>query len=149
MSHEPERRGSSVGLIAIRHGIGAVMVIAGLVMLIVSPAGLGVDGFAMAVGGGLSVLMINFLFRLGVGGDEDRAREDAARAYFDEHGEWPEDEARPSGREWTPAHGVVTPEDEARRRRQGVGLGWRWAGSRFVSPSPPKVARRPKPPPHP
>jgi hypothetical protein len=103
-------------MIAVRYGIGAVMVTAGLVMLIVSPAGLGVDGIAMAVGGGLSVLMINFLFRLGVSGDQERAREDAARAYFDEHGEWPVDEPRSGGREWTLARGVVTPEDEARRR---------------------------------
>lgn len=69
------------------------MVIAGIVMLIVSPAGLGVDGFAMAVGGGLAVLMINFLFRLGVSGDLERQREEDARAYFDEHGEWPPDDS--------------------------------------------------------
>jgi hypothetical protein len=78
-----------IAVLIVRYGIGAVMVIAGIVMLIVSPAGLGVDGFAMAVGGGLAVLMINFLYRLGVSGDLDRQREEDARAYFDEHGEWP------------------------------------------------------------
>ncbi|MBV9682612.1 MAG: hypothetical protein JO046_12525 [Solirubrobacterales bacterium] len=56
-------------MLALRYGIGAVMVLAGIVMLIVDPSGLGVDGFAMAVGGGLSVLLINFLFRLGVSSD--------------------------------------------------------------------------------
>jgi hypothetical protein len=111
---------TSVGLIAVRYGIGAVMVLAGIVLLVVSPAGLGVDGFALAVGGGLSVLMINFLFRLGVSGDLERAREEAAREYFDEHGEWPEDDERPSGRQWTLPAGVVTYEDEVaeRERRQ-------------------------------
>ena len=66
-------------MLIIRYGIGAVMVIAGLVMLIVSPSGLGVEGFAMAVGGGLSVLLINFLFRLGVEGDRERDKEEEAR----------------------------------------------------------------------
>ena len=71
----------------------------------------------MAVGGGLAVLMINFLFRLGVSGDLEREREEQARAYFDEHGEWPEEEERPTGRKWTLAPGVVTPEDEQRSGR--------------------------------
>jgi hypothetical protein len=88
------------------------MVLGGIVMLIASPAGLGVDGFAMAVGGGLSVLSINLLYRLGVSGDRERDPEEAARAYFDEHGEWPEEDERPSGRRWTLPRGVVTLEDE-------------------------------------
>ncbi len=45
----------SIALILVRYGIGAVMVLAGIVMIAVNPGGLGVDGFAMAVGGGLSV----------------------------------------------------------------------------------------------
>ena len=68
---EPVRR-RSIGMLILRYGIGAVMVVAGIVMLIVDPSGLGVDGFAMAVGGGLSVLLINFLYRLGVSGESRR-----------------------------------------------------------------------------
>jgi len=105
-----------VGVLIVRYGIGAVMILAGIVLLIVSPGGFGVDGFGMAVGGGLSVLLINFLFRLGVSGDREREREERARAYFDEHGEWPEDEAQSSGPKWRLARGVVTPEDEAAER---------------------------------
>ncbi len=41
-----------LGLNLVRHGLGAVLVIAGMVMIAVNPSGLGVDGFAMAVGGG-------------------------------------------------------------------------------------------------
>jgi hypothetical protein len=104
--------GRSVGMVILRYGIGAVMVLAGIVMLIVDPSGLGVDGFAMAVGGGLSVLLINFLFRLGVSGDREREQEERARAYFDEHGEWPEDEEKVRERKWRLAPGVRTPEDE-------------------------------------
>ncbi len=88
------------------------MVIAGVVLLITVP-GTGVDGFAMAVGGGLAVLMINALFRMGVSGDEDRAREEEARRYFDEHGEWPE-EAPPRARRWHLPAGVQLPDDDVR-----------------------------------
>ena len=82
-------------MLIVRYGVGAVMVLGGIVLLIVSPAGLGVDGFAMAVGGGLSVLLINFLFRLGVSGDREREAEERAREYFDEHGVWPDEEDHP------------------------------------------------------
>jgi hypothetical protein len=101
---------SSVGLLAVRYGIGAVMVIAGIVLLVAVP-GTGVDGFAMAVGGGLAVVLINVLFRLGVSSDEERAREEEARRYFDEHGVWPEDPP-PKERRWRQPVGIVTPEDE-------------------------------------
>jgi hypothetical protein len=66
----------SVGLILVRYGIGALMVLAGIVMIAMNPGGLGVDGFAMAVGGGLSVLLINFLFRVSVSSNLDREREE-------------------------------------------------------------------------
>jgi hypothetical protein len=110
----------SIGLLVVRYGIGGVMVLAGIAMLIVNPSGLGVDGFAMAVGGGLSVLLINFLYRLGVSGDREREEEERARAYLDEHGEWPEEEVKVRERKWRLAPGVPTLEDEeeaARGRR--------------------------------
>jgi hypothetical protein len=83
-------------MLIVRYGLGALMILGGVVMLVVSPSGLGVDGFAMAVGGGLSVLLINFLFRLGVSGDREREAEERAREYFDEHGVWPDEEERPA-----------------------------------------------------
>lgn len=94
------------------------MVLAGIVLIVINPGGFGVEGFAMAVGAGLSVLLINFLFRLGVSGDREREREEKARRYFDEHGVWPDEETKPSEREWRLASGVVTPEQEERQRRQ-------------------------------
>jgi hypothetical protein len=103
---------SDLGMLIVRYGIGAVMVLGGIVLLAIDPAGVGVDGFAMAVGGGLSVLMLNFMFRLSVSSEGDREREEQARVYFDEHGEWPEDEPTRTGRKWVLAPGVVTYEQE-------------------------------------
>lgn len=100
-----------VGLILLRYGIGAAMVIAGIVMAGLNPSGFGIDGFAMAVGAGLSVLLINFLFRVSVSSNRDREREEEARRYFDQHGEWPEEEQR-RGRRWVLAPGILTAEDE-------------------------------------
>ena len=37
------------------------------------------------------MLLLNVLFRYGVAGDSERDDEDAARAYFDEHGHWPDE----------------------------------------------------------
>jgi hypothetical protein len=104
---------------AVRYGIPAVLVIAGIVVLIAVGGDTGVEGWALFTGAGLSVLLLNLLFRFGVKGEEDRAEEDAARAYFDQHGEWPEEEKRPAGRRWKLPAGVVTPEDEERMRRSG------------------------------
>ena len=92
------------------------MVLAGIVMIALNPGGLGVDGFAMAVGGGLSVLLINFLFRVSVSSNLDREREQDARRYFGDHREWPEEET-PRGHRWTLAPGAVTAEDEEAERR--------------------------------
>jgi hypothetical protein len=91
-----DHRTAHAAVAAVRYGIGAVMVTGGIIVLIINPGGFGVDGFAMAVGGGLSVLMINWLFRLGVTSDREREAEEAARRYYDEHGRWPDEEQPPS-----------------------------------------------------
>ena len=123
LQHSTEQpHDTSLGMLIVRYGLGAVMVLGGVVMLIVSPAGLGFDGFAMAVGGGLSVVLFNVLFRLGLSSEADREEEERARVYFDEHGEWPED--KPSqGRQWVLPAGVVTYEQEQARlsRRETAG----------------------------
>ena len=60
------------------------MVVGGILVLAINPAGLGVDGFAMAVGGGLAVVLLNALYRLGVSGDAERARHEEAWHYFED-----------------------------------------------------------------
>ena len=50
------------------------------------------DGWAMLVGSGLSVWLLNWLYRMGVAGDEERDKEEAAREYFGAHGRWPDED---------------------------------------------------------
>jgi hypothetical protein len=47
------------------------------------------EGGGAIVSAGLATYLLNWLFRLGVAGDAERDREDAAREYFDRHGRWP------------------------------------------------------------
>jgi hypothetical protein len=56
----------------------------------------GFEGATLLVAAGLSVWLINALYRFGVTGDRDREDEDRARTFFDEHGYWP-DEDRAAG----------------------------------------------------
>jgi hypothetical protein len=80
-------------VIWIRYVLPGVLVLAGFVVLFVADGSTKWDGFAMCVGAGLSVLLLNVLFRFGASGDEERDREDAAREYYTQHGRWPDDEA--------------------------------------------------------
>lgn len=54
----------------------------------------GVDAFAGFAGAGSSIWLINFLWRLGVSGDEERDREEEDRVYLQQHGHWPEEQDR-------------------------------------------------------
>lgn len=79
-------------MLALRYGLPAVLILAGFVILFVSPGSIGVEGWAMCVGAGLSVLLLNWLFRAGAKGDEERVREESAREYYGAHGRWPDEE---------------------------------------------------------
>jgi hypothetical protein len=101
----------------VRYGIPALLVLAGVLCLFVAPSGSQAEGFALFTGAGLSVLLLNVLFRMGVSGDRDRDREEAARAYFAEHGSWPTD-TESERRGWRLPENVATPESEARERSE-------------------------------
>lgn len=79
----------------------ALVILAGFVVLVVRWDTVGVEAFALLTGAGLSIWLINFLYRLSVSGDRDRDDEERARRYLDEHGHWPDEER--SGTE-VPAH---------------------------------------------
>ena len=82
-------------MVVVRYVFPAALVLAGIVILL---AGGGSDnaaeGWALFTGAGVSILLLNVLFRIGVQGDRDREREEAARSYFDRHGHWPDQRPR-------------------------------------------------------
>ena len=78
-------------MIWLRYGLPAVLVLAGFVVLFVADGSTRWDGFAMCVGAGLAVLLMNVLFRFGAKGDDEREAEDAAREYYTAHGHWPDE----------------------------------------------------------
>jgi hypothetical protein len=77
-----------MALHAIRYGLPLVILIAGIV--VVATLGGGFAAFALFFSAATAILLLNLLFRIGVEGDKERDREEAARAYFDEHGRWPD-----------------------------------------------------------
>lgn len=78
----------------VRYGLPALIVLGGAVMIAIEPNIVGLEGAALIVSAGLSVLLLNWLYRVGVAGESDRDAEDRARAYFDEHGVWPDEVPR-------------------------------------------------------
>ena len=81
----------TLGVLFVRWGIGGILILVGVVLFVFNVDGFGVDGFALGAGAGGSVIMINWLFRVGVAGDHDREREEEARRFLEKHGHWPDE----------------------------------------------------------
>lgn len=75
---------------AIRYVLPAVVTVVGIVLMAQGGED-ALEGGAAIVGAGLSIWLMNFLWRVGVSGDRERDEESAAREYFDRHGRWPDD----------------------------------------------------------
>jgi hypothetical protein len=84
-----------VVLKVVRYWLPGLVVLAGVLAMAVGRSPEALEGGAAIVGAGASIWLINLLFRIGVTGDRERDEEDAARAYFDRHGRWPDDPAPP------------------------------------------------------
>ena len=78
-------------LILTRWVIPGALIAFGVVYGLVTRTEEGAEAFALFTGAGLSIMLLNLLYRMGVTGDEERDREDAAREYFSEHGHWPDE----------------------------------------------------------
>lgn len=92
--HPAPRSASHPGaaLVFVRYVLPALVCIGAVVVLIARGADdIGLEGAAGIMGAGLSIWLMNVLFRVGVDNERDRDREDEARRYFDEHGRWPDD----------------------------------------------------------
>lgn len=73
-----------------------LLIIAGGVVAIAATGGSlsGWEGGVAIIAAGISVWLLNVIFRVGVQGERERDAEDAARDFYAEHGYWP-DEAPP------------------------------------------------------
>ena len=71
-----------MGLHTIRYVLPALLIVAGFVILAVADDELKWDGWAMCVGSGLALLLLNVLYRYGIKGDEERGEEEQAREYL-------------------------------------------------------------------
>ena len=79
----------------VRYGVPGLIFLAGsVVMAVDSDSQRGVEIGAMLMGSAFAVLLMNVFFRIGVEGENDRDREEAARVYFDKHGHWPDERPR-------------------------------------------------------
>jgi len=99
------------GVLAVRYGIPGALILAGFVVLFAGGEGANLEGWALFTGAGLSVLLLNVLYRAGVTGDSERDREEEARTFFDSHGYWPDER-----REGDPARADDSGADGAPRR---------------------------------
>jgi hypothetical protein len=73
----------------VRWILPALICLGGLIAIILAPSE--AEAGALIVSAGLSVWLLNLLYRVGVKGDRERHREDEARDYFDRHGHWPDE----------------------------------------------------------
>jgi hypothetical protein len=78
-----------MALHAVRYGIPLALFVAGTIVT-ATAGGVGLAAGALFFSAASAILLLNVLHRIGVEGDKERDREEAARAYFDEHGRWPD-----------------------------------------------------------
>ncbi|MGX6449910.1 hypothetical protein ACVU7I_17885, partial [Patulibacter sp. S7RM1-6] len=78
----------------VRVWLPGLIIVIGAAMLIISPDIVGLEGFALMLGGGLGVIVSNRIHKMGLQGEKDRDREMDARAFLERYGVWP-DEASP------------------------------------------------------
>lgn len=77
------------GMVLLRYVLPALVVLAGIVVMALGSE-IDLEGGAGIISAGLAIWFINWLFRIGASGDEQREREDRARDYYDRHGRWPD-----------------------------------------------------------
>ncbi len=77
---------------AVRYLLPLGIFLLGCALLIVDGGKTGWEGFFMATGAALAVLLLNWLFRIGAQGDREREAEEHARDEFARTGRWPDEE---------------------------------------------------------
>jgi hypothetical protein len=75
----------------VRYWLPSLVVAGGLLVIAIGGDEIALEGGAAIIGAGLSIALLNFLYRIGEKGDRERDQEVEARRFFDEHGYWPDD----------------------------------------------------------
>lgn len=78
-------------LFTVRYVLPALLIVIGFAIIVANPNSASLEGGMGFIGAGIAVFLLNGLFRMGAKGDQERGREDDARAFFDEHGHWPDE----------------------------------------------------------
>ena len=84
----PRQRGL---MFVVRIWLPVLIVLSGVVLALALRTDAAWQGGALLISAGLSVWLINVLFRLGVRGDRERHVEQRARDEFERTGVWPEE----------------------------------------------------------
>ncbi len=85
-----ERLPASLAVRLLRWWIPSTLCLIGTVLLLAEGFNtLGSSAFGGFVGAGTSIWLINFLWRIGVSGDDEREHEARDRDYLARHGRWP------------------------------------------------------------
>ena len=77
----------------VRLWLPIIIIVAGLLVGIVGGTLTAWEGAGLIMSAGLSVWLLNILFRVGVRGDRDRGREEDARDHYERTGVWPDDDS--------------------------------------------------------
>src|SRR3954466_12144234 len=132
----------------VRVSLPVAIVAAGLIAIVATGGSLsGVEGGVAIIAAGISVWMLNVIFRVGVAGERERDAEDAARDFYAERGYWP-DEAPLEAADPAPAPPGPPPAPAARPpappavRRPSAPSG-RPPGRDGAPPAPPPIAFSP------
>jgi hypothetical protein len=80
----------------VRYWLPLVVTLAGVAVMVIGRDADALEGGAGIVGAGLSIWLLNFLYRVGAHDDVDRDEEDAARTFYDTHGHWPDEPPPPA-----------------------------------------------------
>jgi len=92
-----DRLPSSLPVRLLRLWIPLVLCLIGTVLMVADDfSGIGVSAFAAFAGAGSSTWLINFLWRMGISGDEERDLEAKDREFLAKHGHWPDEPHTPS-----------------------------------------------------
>ena len=87
------RRRRTVMLIGVRYVIPVAVVLTGAAILVFTrDRDTALEAGCSFFGVALAIVLLNWFFRIGVRGERERDREDDARAYFDRHGRWPDEQ---------------------------------------------------------